>query len=86
MLTTIQGRYRAGKIELVEIPHGIPEDTPVIITFLQSPYLDLPSRGVNKEQAADLRGRLITFAEEWDSPEMDIYDNYDLAKINLQTR
>jgi hypothetical protein len=74
MLTSIQGVYRAGKIELVEIPPGIPEDTPVIITFLKSMYLDLPSRGINEEQAADLRGRLAAFAEEWDSPEMDIYN------------
>lgn len=86
MLTTIQGTYRAGKIELVEVPPGIPEDTPVIITFLEAIYLDLPSRGIDEEQAADLRGRLATFAEEWDSPEMDIYNNYDLAKANLQTR
>jgi len=78
MLTTIEGRYRAGKIELVEIPPGIPENTPVIITFLETTPLDLPSRGIDTVQAADLRGRLAAFAEEWDSPEMDIYNNYDL--------
>jgi hypothetical protein len=26
---------------------------------------------------AELRGRLEAFAEEWDSPEMDVYDAYD---------
>jgi hypothetical protein len=26
---------------------------------------------------------LATFAEDWDSPEMDIYDNYDAVKANL---
>jgi len=30
-----------------------------------------------------LRARLATFAEEWNAPEMDIYDNYDAAKANL---
>jgi hypothetical protein len=86
MLTTIQGVYRAGKIELAETPPGIPEETPVIITFLDPVYVNLPQRGIDEEQAADLRARLATFAEDWNSPEMDIYDNYDLAKANLQTR
>ncbi len=86
MLTTIQGVYRGGQIDLVETPPDIPEDTPVIITFLESAPLDLPQRGIDEKQAADLRGRLATFAEDWDSPEMDIYNNYDLAKANLQTQ
>jgi hypothetical protein len=37
-------------------------------------------------QAAELRGRLASFAEEWDSPEMTLYDNYDVSKNELQTR
>lgn len=39
-------------------------------------FIDLPSRGIDEEQAADLRARLKTFAEDWESPEMDIYDEY----------
>jgi hypothetical protein len=27
-----------------------------------------------------LRSSLFTFAEEWDSPEMSVYDNYDAVK------
>lgn len=34
-------------------------------------------------QAADLRARLSSFAEDWDSQEMSIYDNYDANKANL---
>ncbi|MBN1876712.1 MAG: hypothetical protein JXA33_20975 [Anaerolineae bacterium] len=83
MLTTIQGIYRAGKIELAEIPYNVSENTPVIVTFLDSNTIDLSQRGIDKIQAAMLRERLITFAEEWDSPEMDIYDTYGLAKNNL---
>jgi hypothetical protein len=26
---------------------------------------------------------LGTFAEEWNSPDMDLYDNYDAAKAKL---
>ena len=83
MLTAIQGIYRNGKIQLMEVPRNINDDTPVIVTFLASSNIDLSARGVDEAQAADLRIRLTTFAEEWDSPEMDIYDNYDASKTNL---
>ena len=36
--------------------------------------LDLRELGIDKEQAADLRWRLSTFAEDWERPEMDVYD------------
>jgi hypothetical protein len=49
----------------------------------ESGGVDLRSRGINKTQAAELRVRLSSFAEDWDSPEMDLYDNYDAAKANL---
>ena len=86
MLTTIEGVYRGGKIELAEIPHDVNEGTPVIVTFVPSSPIDLQTRGIDAAQAADLRARLTTFAEDWESPEMSIYDNYDAAKANLQTR
>ncbi len=44
--------------------------------------IDLQERGIDKAQAANLRERLTTFAEDWESPEMSIYDNYDAAKSN----
>lgn len=83
MLTAIQGTYRNGKIHLTEAPRNVSDDTPVIVTFLTSGNIALSARGIDEAQAADLRARLTTFAEEWDSPEMDIYDNYDAAKTNL---
>ncbi len=36
--------------------------------------VDLRNRGINETQAADLRSRLKTFAEDWDLPEAAIYD------------
>ncbi|MEG4799899.1 hypothetical protein QUB63_08275 [Microcoleus sp. ARI1-B5] len=36
--------------------------------------IDLQSRRINREQAANLRARLQSFAEDWNSPEMDVYD------------
>jgi hypothetical protein len=36
--------------------------------------VDLRERGIEESQAADLRHRLTTFAEDWDRPEMAAYD------------
>jgi hypothetical protein len=83
MLTTIQGIYRDGKIQLAEVPRNVRDDTPVIVTFLTSSNYDLSERDIDVAQAADLRSRLMAFADEWDSPEMDVYDNYDAAKTGL---
>jgi hypothetical protein len=75
MLKSVEGIYREGKIELLE---PVPEGTTgrVIVTFVASTgaAVDLPSRGMTTEQAADLRRRLATFAEDWQRPEMDAYD------------
>jgi hypothetical protein len=36
----------------------------------------LHERGIDEVQAADLRSRLKTFAEDWERPEAAIYDEY----------
>ena len=76
MLTTLQGVYRKGKIVLKNNPSDIPDETPVIVTFLGVEGIDLRARGISEEQASALRMQLASFAEEWDSPEMSAYDNY----------
>ena len=86
MLTTIEGVYRGGKIELSETPREAQEGASVLVTFLPSNSVDLRDRGIDETQAADLRARLATFAEDWESPEMSIYDNYDAAKSKLPPR
>lgn len=83
MLKSIEGVYRNGKVELVEVPTDVRDETRVVVTFLGSPIIDLRARGIDGAHAADLRARLATFAEHWDSPEMDIYDDYDSAKARL---
>ena len=80
MLTSVQGVYRKGKIELTRKPKNISDETSVIVTFLDSNPIDLRKRGIRKAQAKTLRAQLATFAEDWDSPEMSAYDNYDVAK------
>ena len=83
MLTTIEGVYREGRVELSEIPANVDDDTRVIVTFLPNRYVDLQSRGIGHRQAQELRERLSSFAEDWDSPEMEIYDRYDEDKPHL---
>jgi len=73
MLKSIAGLYRNGKIELLE-PAPPNATARVIVTFLGPTSVDLEERGIGQEQAADLRRRLAAFAEDWEKPEMDVYD------------
>jgi hypothetical protein len=86
MLRTIEGVYRNGKVELAEVPSDVHEEMRVLVTFLEPQSIDLRARGIDEAHAAELRARLATFAEDWDSPEMAIYDDYDTAKARMQTR
>lgn len=74
MMPSIEGLYKDGKVEFLEpVPTGI--EGRVIITFLpESGGVLLPERGIDERRAADLRQRLSTFAEDWDRPEMEVYD------------
>jgi hypothetical protein len=83
MLKSVEGVYRDGKIELTERPEDVRDETRVIVTFLETNYIDLRERGIDASQAAALREQLGSFAEEWDSPDMELYDNYDAAKDKL---
>ena len=80
MLNSIEGIDRKGKVELAEVPYNIDDDTRVIVTFLKSGSIDLRKRGIDEAQAADLRSRLSTFEKDWNSPEMDIYDDYNATR------
>jgi hypothetical protein len=78
MYKSVEGVYREGKVEFLEQP---PEAAAgkVIVTFLSVPAagpqaVDLAARGIDQEQAASLRQRLTAFAEDWQRPEMDVYD------------
>lgn len=72
-MLTIEGVYNNGKIELNEFPANVGQAR-VLVTFLEPVEVNLAERGIDQAQAADLRARLSTFAEDWERPEMDIYD------------
>ena len=74
MVKSVEGVYRNGKVELIEpIPEA--EGSSVIVTWVQPiRAIDLRDRGIDESQAGDLRRRLGTFTEDWDSPAMNAYD------------
>lgn len=84
MSKTIEGIYSNGKIELSETPDDIREGTRVIVSFLPQGAINLSEHGIDKAQAAELRARFACFTEDWESPEMSIYDNYDEEKAKLE--
>lgn len=73
MLQSVEGVYRDGKVELLE-PAPTNSTGRVIVTFLTPASVDLGERGIHEQQAADLHRRLAASADDWDRPEMDVYD------------
>jgi hypothetical protein len=56
---------------------------PELPTLIESNPIDSAAQGIDPEQAEILRTNLTTFADDWNSPEMSIYDDYDAAKASL---
>ncbi len=83
MVRNLEGVYRGGKIEIYLIPEDIPDETPVLVTFLSPGITDLRAKGIDEAHAADLRARLVTFRDDWESREMDSYDDSDAARAKL---
>jgi len=74
MVKSVEGIYRNGKIELAD-PIIEAEGSRVIVTWVEPlGQTQLDSLGLDESQALDLRHRLSTFAEDWDRPEMNVYD------------
>lgn len=48
------------------------------------PNILLSDYGIGPAQAAELRASFASFAEEWEHPEMDVYNDYDAAKTRLE--
>lgn len=72
-MLTVEGVYSNGRVEFSTIPPSV-NQTKVLVTFIELNEIDLATRGINEEQAVDLSARLSAFAEEWNRPEMDVYD------------
>lgn len=84
-MLTVEGTYRDGAIELAEKPEGVKEAR-VLVTFLGAAEMDLRAHGISEAQAVELRSSFATFAEDWEKPEMNVYDDYDAAKAELDAK
>jgi hypothetical protein len=75
MLKAVEGIYREGKIELLGTPPAVKEAR-VLVTFLPlDEGIDLRVLGISEADAAKLRSCWGAAAEDWDRPEMDVYND-----------
>lgn len=74
MSKLVEGIYRDGMVELIEMPDDVEDNTRVIVTFIDEGTIDLAARGVDEGQSATLRARLEAFAEDWERTDMEAYD------------
>jgi hypothetical protein len=72
-MLTIEGTYKNGQVILAETPTGV-DESKVLVAFLDTREINLPERGISREQAAELKAKFNTIVEDWNRPEMDIYD------------
>ncbi len=74
MLISIEGIFRNDQIEFLEPPPQ-ESDSCVVVTLIPARIsVDLKERGIDEAQAARLRGRLNTIAQDRQCHEMDVYD------------
>lgn len=64
-MLTIEGTYKNGQVILTETPEEVFESR-VLVTFLKTRLIDLQELGIGKEEAAEMRGKFDTIAEDWD--------------------
>lgn len=79
-MTVVGGIWRDGRVEVAAPPANIRENAPVLVTFLAPSDIDLAAHGISPAQAAELRARLATFADDWNAPGMAVYDDYEAAR------
>ncbi|MBD2076514.1 winged helix-turn-helix transcriptional regulator [Phormidium sp. FACHB-592] len=71
---------------------GVPIEVPQLqpSQHLSAPtseqQINLGAHGIDIVNAEILRANLTTFADDWNSPEMSVYDHYDAARENLKAR
>lgn len=74
MLTTLEGIYRNGRIQLREKPRGLGK-TRVIVTFLPEAKVSTKRPKLTHKEAVELRAKLAAWEEDWNAPGMEAYDS-----------
>lgn len=73
MYKTVPGTFKSGVVQLGELSSDLPEG-PVLVTFLKSDATPPTVPSLTPEQAAELRGKLAAWEEDWNAPGMEAYD------------
>jgi hypothetical protein len=71
-MLTIEGIYKNGQVMLSEMPNL--SESRVLITFLATQEISLADCGINENQAFELKSKLSSIENDWNEPDMDIYD------------
>ena len=79
MIQTLEGIFRNGKIELLEVPQNI-DEARVIVTFLPAVAGPVGGPPFSPEEVTDLRGKLAAWEEDWNAPGMEAYDDYETRR------
>ena len=61
MVTSVEGIYRDGKVELSETPQGVEEGAAVVVTFRSAGPIDLQARGIGQAEARMMLVRGFAF-------------------------
>lgn len=77
MIQTVEGIFRNGKVELLEMPEHI-EEARVLVSFLPAGPEGGPP--FTTEEIADLRGKLAAWEDDWNAPGMEAYDDYEARR------
>jgi hypothetical protein len=79
MIQSVEGVFRNGKVELLELPVNVSEAR-VIVTFLPETIEPSGEPLFSPEEVADLRGKLEAWEEDWSAPGMEAYDDYEARR------
>ena len=74
VLTSIEGIYKDGKVELAEVPEDVREAR-VIVTFLPVTASHPTLSKLTPQEIEEMRWRLQAFEEDWNAPGMEAYDD-----------
>jgi len=84
MTTVIEAVFENGVFKpLVEADFKENHRYKMIVEEPTTETVDLAASGIDQQHVAELRAKLQTFAEDWESGEMNVYDDYDAAKTRL---
>ena len=79
MIQSVEGIFRNGKVELLEMPENIGEAR-VIVTFLPESIGPAGGPSFTPGEVAELRGKLAAWEEDWNAPGMEDYDAYEVRR------